>query len=215
MIAMTAGQLRRRLWVQSFTALSLIPWLIIFMGLLFKGGQLVFHGGSLAAGTCADCCGGSGCSSCVSGTACGNCTGDTPTTWHVSFSSVETAFPCTPCSYGFASAGTGSLGTYTLTQSADCQWSATASSPTINIDNTTFDCSTVDTTYSAVTVLLQKTVGYTLTATLTAGAAFPFFFDGSTTGSDCCVPINIDNANIFGYDCSSVGINGSAVATPC
>lgn len=95
-------------------ALWAMPWLVIFMGLLFKDDELVFHGGTIATGSCDDCCVvGGGCGACISSSPCTGCT-VMPTQLTLTFSSVVA---CEDGPYD---------GVYVVTQDtgfgSPCQW---------------------------------------------------------------------------------------------
>lgn len=214
MIAITRGQLRRRLIHDTICLLSVVPWWVVFMSLLFSGGQLVFNGGYLGMGPCDDCCPGT----ITVGTPCGDCSGDTAKMWSVTFDSVDHTESCQSCSNGYYfSTGSGSFSTYTITQTGDdpCFWTGTGTGPYIN-KSVNSDCSTVDATYSTVDITMFHDSGqYTLYALLpgTGLTGNVYWFLGSGGDSDCMAAQTLSNSNVS-HDCSTVGTGGTVTVTP-
>lgn len=189
MIALTTGQARRRLIARCAGALAAMSPLIILMGLLFHGGQLLFRGGSLAMGTCANCCPSGGCSTCQSLQSCGPCvTPNLPTQWTLVVTSTS------PC--GFATSPPYD-GTYVLTQGP----------------NSSGNCLY---TYSSGGITIQWLItptGYILIAN---DSGFSWLTQSVlVTVTSCCVSYAFDDQNT---DCAAGGfaaVGGHAVLTPC
>jgi hypothetical protein len=117
------------------------------------------------------------------------------------------------CAYGATVvAGTGTLGTYPVDQvpASPCIWKYVGTGPTIVIDGVT---------YNQLTVTLESTAfGFHLKAEMdipALGVTLTWFNDTITnTDRHCCAGQAFENDNTVDYDCSHIGLGGTAFASP-
>lgn len=159
---------------------------------------------------------------CPTAVHCTNCSGATPRTWTVTFDSVGNAlFKCgSECFFGGITGGTGTLGTYTLTQDAinPCKWTYTGGGPTVLIYHDDPTCSGSPVSYGTITITLTVIGGggsYRLIVTVANPYTVLTLFDADNDvgdDPDCCTGKTFDNTAT--YDCGHPGDGGTAVGTP-
>jgi len=230
MISLTRGQSRRRWLASLITLLAIMPWWMWVGSVLTSDDGAVFvkNDGAADEDCDVDCC-----TTCLCGEsdACSQCEGLTPAQWAVTFLGVENGAPCTDCAAfaeGTYQGGTGTLGTYTVFQVLPCKWITSPGlvGPTWKNDALTFsgNCASA-TTFSDLSVQLDKGVGgYGLFASAGGGSGSTglWFYSTNTSGQDCCSVQNFTSV-LTSYVCNpgyisanyTLGINGTAVATPC